>query len=100
MTQIELFACSRLCYTPNHLAAMTLDLFQTVPQIEAMSAELKAERSRHQQQLQEALELLGRALDVQALKRKIEAGKTTWLVAGLESGLGKRFPRPPPPPNF
>ncbi|MDP2743844.1 MAG: DNA double-strand break repair nuclease NurA [Dehalococcoidia bacterium] len=79
---------------------MTLDLFQTVPQIEAMSAELKAERSRHQQQLQEALELLGSALDVQALKRKIETGKTTWLVAGLESGLGERFPLPPTPPDF
>jgi hypothetical protein len=66
-----------------------------------MIAGLRDNRAGRDKRLRFALDTLNdEAIDLAALKKKIEAGRTTWLVADIVEGLNKRFPLPPAPPDF
>jgi hypothetical protein len=66
-----------------------------------MISRLRDRRAEQQKRLQFALETLGSpAIDIDELKKKIKAGKTTWLVADLVDGLNQHYPAPPAPPDF
>ena len=66
---------------------MSLDLTKVAAQVSAMIAGLKDNRAEQEQRLRFALETLGSpAIDLDALKKKIKAGKTTWLVADSWKG--------------
>jgi len=66
-----------------------------------MVARLKAGSEERREHLQNALSVLcGRDTDLENLKRKIAASKTTWLVAGLVDGLNQHYEAPPPPSEF
>jgi hypothetical protein len=80
---------------------LSLDLTMIAAQVGAMISRLKDTRAERERRLRFALETLGSpAIDLDALKRKIAAGKTTWLVADLVEGLDKRYPPPPAPADF
>jgi hypothetical protein len=80
---------------------MSLDLTRIAAQVGAMIASLKDNRAVRERRLRFALETLGSpAIDLDALKRKIKAGQTTWLVAELTEGLNQRYPLPPVPTDF
>jgi len=80
---------------------LSLDLTKVAAQVGAMISGLKDSRAERQKRLKFALETLGSpAIDLEALKKKIKAGKTTWLVAELVEGLNKRYPVPPAPADF
>ncbi|MDO8671347.1 MAG: DNA double-strand break repair nuclease NurA [Dehalococcoidia bacterium] len=78
---------------------MSLDLRQITPQIEEMADNLR-DTSRHvEEQVAKTVEVFhdqGRQFD--RLKAKIVSskGKTTWLVAGLKSGLDPVYDSPKP----
>src|SRR4030043_2087083 len=62
---------------------------------------LKEKRAEQEKHLQLAMETINSpAIDLDALKKKIKAGKTTWLVAEIVDGLNKRYPLPSAPPDF
>lgn len=66
-----------------------------------MVARLKASGEQRQKRLQTALSAINdSSLDLEALKKKIDSSRTTWLVAGLADGLSGRYPSPTPPPDF
>lgn len=66
-----------------------------------MVANLKAGIAEREQHLQYALGVLhDQAANLDQLKKKIAASKTTWLVAGLTGDLNRRFPAPPAPTEF
>ncbi len=66
-----------------------------------MVARLKAGGEDRQERLQNALNVLqDKSLDLERLSKKIEASKTTWLVAGLVDGLAPHYKAPPLPPEF
>jgi hypothetical protein len=66
-----------------------------------MISGLKDRHAEREKRLKFALETLGSpAIDLDALKKKIKAGKTTWLVAELVEGLNKHYPAPPTPTDF
>ncbi len=80
---------------------MSLDLTKVASQVIAMISGLKDARRERQQRLRFALDTLGdRAIDIDLLKKKIAASRTTWLVAELVEGLDKRYPSPPTPADF
>jgi hypothetical protein len=80
---------------------MSLDLTKVAAQVGEMIAGLKDSRAERDRRLHFALETLGGpAIDLDALKKKIKAGKTTWLVAELTEGLNKRYPAPSAPADF
>jgi hypothetical protein len=80
---------------------MSLDLAKVAAQVGSMVARLKAGGRERQKRLQNALSVLNdKSLDSEKLGKKIEASQTTWLVAGLVDGLGKRYKAPPLPPDF
>jgi hypothetical protein len=80
---------------------MSLDLTKIAAQVGAMIAGLKDNRAERERRLRFALETLGNpAIDLDALKKKIKAGRTTWLVAELTEGLSQRYPLPPVPADF
>ena len=80
---------------------MSLDLNKLASQVEGMIAQLKAGSKERQEHLQNALSVLcSRDTDLENLKRKIAASKTTWLVAGLVEGLSQHYESSPPPPEF
>ncbi len=80
---------------------MSLDLTAVAAQVIAMIAGLKDRRAEEAKHLQYALENLNNpAIDLEDLKQKIKAAKTTWLVADIVEGLNQRYPRPPLPPDF
>ncbi len=80
---------------------MSLDLTKVAAQVGALIAGLKDNRAVREQRLRFALDTLsGSAIDLGALKKKIAAGKTTWLVAEITDGLNKRYPLPKTPPDF
>ena len=80
---------------------MSLDLTKVAAQVGAMIASLKDNRAVRERRLHFAIETLGSpAIDLDALKKKIKAGKTTWLVAELTEGLSQRYPLPPAPADF
>jgi hypothetical protein len=78
-----------------------LDLNKVFPQVGGMIARLKAEGAQRQERLQYALDTLhAQSLNQRALARKINAAKTTWLVAGLVDGLDHCYKPPPTPEEF
>ena len=80
---------------------MSLDLTKVASQVIAMISGLKDARAERQQRLQFALDTLSdRTIDINLLKKKIAASRTTWLVAELVEGLDNRFPAPPLPTDF
>jgi len=80
---------------------LSLDLTNVASQVIAMISGLKDARQERQQRLQFALDTLSdRAIDIDRLKKKIAASRTTWLVAELVDGLDKRYPLPPIPADF
>ena len=80
---------------------MPLDLTLVVSQIKGLVARLKAGQRDREEHLELALETLrSNAADIQPLKSKISASKTTWLVAGLIDELDRRHEAPPCPQNF
>jgi hypothetical protein len=80
---------------------MSLDLTTVAAQVIKMIAGLRDSRAEQEKHLHFAMNTLGSpAIDLDALKKKIKAGKTTWLVAEIVEGLNKRYPLPPAPPDF
>ena len=80
---------------------MSLDLTKVASQVGGMVARLKDAREERQKHLQNALDVVGdEAIDLDALKRKIAASKTTWLVANLVDGLASHYGAPPTPAEF
>ena len=80
---------------------MSLDLTKVAAQVVKMIAALKDRRAEQERRLQYALETLNSPpIDLEDLKKKIKAGKTTWLVAEITEGLNQRYPLPTMPPDF
>ena len=66
-----------------------------------MLSRLKASLTERQEHLQYALDTAhSQAGDIEKLRTKIAAGKTTWLVADLVEGLDRHYPAPPRPAEF
>ena len=80
---------------------MSLDLTAVAAQVIKMIAALKDKRAEQEKRLQYALETLNSpAIDLEDLKKKIKAGKTTWLVAEITEGLKQCYPLPTLPDDF
>ncbi|HEY41656.1 MAG TPA: DNA double-strand break repair nuclease NurA [Dehalococcoidia bacterium] len=79
---------------------MALDLSKIVSQVGAMVARLRADSRQRQERLEHALEMLGSQADIGRLRDKINASRTTWLVAGLVGGLDEHYPSPPVTSDF
>jgi len=80
---------------------VSLDLIKVAGQIVGMIAGLKAGSEERQKRLQCALDTLhNQSANLDYLTRKIEASKTTWLVAGLADGLDRHYQPPPIPTEF
>jgi len=80
---------------------MSLDLTTVAAQVINMISGLKDKRAEQDKHLQNALETINSpAIDLEDLKKKIKAAKTTWLVADIVDGLNKCYPLPPLPPDF
>jgi len=66
-----------------------------------MISRLKAGSQERQEHLQQALETIAsEAIDINHLKKKIAASRTTWLVADLVTGINEHYPPPPLPDSF
>ncbi|MBN1176959.1 MAG: DNA double-strand break repair nuclease NurA [Dehalococcoidales bacterium] len=80
---------------------MSLDLTKVAAQVGAMISGLINSRAEREKRLKFALETIGSpAIDLEALKKKCAAAKTTWLVAELVDGLAQSYPPPPTPADF
>ena len=80
---------------------MSLDLTKVAAQVSTMISRLKDAREERQRRLKFALDTLrNQAIDLDDLKRKIAASRTTWLVADLVEGLDCRYQAPPTPTEF
>ena len=80
---------------------MSLDLTGVAPQVGDMVAKFKAGRDERQQRLDEAISLLHKQdSQLDELKGKLAASRTTWLVAGLTGGLTRHHPLPDIPGEF
>jgi hypothetical protein len=80
---------------------MSLDLTRVASQVISMITGLKDGREERQKRLDFALETIGNpAIDLEKLRKKIKASRTSWLVAELVDGLEKRYPVPPIPTDF
>jgi hypothetical protein len=80
---------------------MSLDLTKIASQVEGMASRLKASSQQRQQHRQQALNILNdETTDLEQLKRKIVASKTSWLVAELVEGLNRHYKAPPPATEF
>ncbi len=80
---------------------MSLDLTRVVSQVGAMTARLKDGSRERQERLRHALDTLHhQAGDLERLTEKIDASKTTWLVAGLVDGLDRCYQASPIPSEF
>ena len=78
-----------------------LDLTKVAAQVVGMVARLKDARKERQEHLQNALDVVSNeAIDLDDLKRKIAASKTTWLVADLVDSLASHYGVPPTPTAF
>jgi len=83
------------------LKAMSLDLSSVAAQVGGMIASLKGGFAEKQARLERALGTLqDPPLDLDTLKRKIAAAKTSWLVAELVESLDRRYASPPAPTDF
>jgi hypothetical protein len=66
-----------------------------------MISGLKDGREERRKRLDFAMETLGNpAIDLEKLKKKIKASRTSWLVAELVEGLEKRYSAPHVPADF
>jgi len=80
---------------------VSLDLTKIAVQVGGMVARLRDAGEERQKRLQNALDVVGNeAIDLEHLKRKIAASKTTWLVADLVDGLASHYGAPPTPAEF
>jgi GNAT superfamily N-acetyltransferase len=80
---------------------VSLDLTKVAAQVGEMVTRLKAGLAERQARLDYALDTLHRQTeDLEHLKRKIIASRTTWLVAGLVDGLDQHYPASPLPAEF
>ena len=80
---------------------MSLDLTKVAAQVGNMVARLKDGREERQKRLQYALDIVGNeAIDLDDLKKKIAASKTTWLVADLVDRLAGHYGAPSTPAEF
>jgi hypothetical protein len=80
---------------------MSLDLAKVALQIEDMVSRLKASGRQRQRSLQQALNTLNdESIDLEQLKGKIIAAKTSWLVAELVEELNRHYQAPPLPAEF
>ena len=80
---------------------MSLDLTKVASQVVGMVARLRAGSEERRERLNYALDVLcSRATELDSLKKKIAASKTTWLVAGLVDGLDHHYKALPSPDEF
>jgi len=80
---------------------MSLDLTKVISQVSGMVARLKAGRQERQERLHHALNTLrSQATELEHLTRKVEASKTTWLVAGLVEEPDRHYQALPLPAEF
>jgi hypothetical protein len=80
---------------------VSLDLTKVAAQVITMISGLKDSRAEREKRLRFAMETLNNpVIDLNALKKKIKAGHTTWLVADIVEGLNQRYPVPPAPADF
>ena len=79
---------------------MSLDLTKLAAQVSSMISKLRDNHEERQQRLRFALDTLSNAIDLDDLKRKIAASRTTWLVADLVEGPDRRYQPPPAPADF
>jgi len=80
---------------------VSLDLTKVVSQVGGMVARLKADGEERQKRLNYALDVLhNQSTNLDSLRKKIGASKTTWLVAGLVDGLDQHYKAPPLPAEF
>ena len=80
---------------------MSLDLTRVAAQVIGMITGLKDGREERRKRLDFALETLGNpAIDLEKLKQKIKASRTSWLVAELVEGLENRYQVPLIPTDF
>jgi len=80
---------------------VSLDLSKVAAQVGSMVARLKDAREERQKRLQYALDVVANeAIDLEGLKKKIAASKTTWLVADLVDRLASHYGAPPTPTEF
>jgi len=80
---------------------VSLDLTKVAAQVISMISGLRDRRAEQEKRLKFALEtLFSPAIDLDDLKKKIKASKTTWLVADIVEGLNKCYPLPPIPTDF
>jgi hypothetical protein len=80
---------------------VSLDLTKVAAQVISMIAALKDKRAEQEKHLQYALDTINSPpIDLEDLKKKIRAGRTTWLVAEITEGLNQCYPLPPSPPDF
>ena len=80
---------------------MSLDLTKVAAQVLGMVSRLKMGGEERQKRLDYALSVLGdKSIDIDRLKEKIVASKTTWLVAGLVDALDEHYKALPLPTQF
>jgi len=80
---------------------VSLDLTKVAAQVISMISGLKDSRAERENRLRFATETLeNQGIDLDALKKKIRAARTTWLVAEIVEGLDKRYTPPPAPADF
>ena len=80
---------------------MSLDLTKVVAQVGEMVARLIAGGAERQQRLDKVFEIITeKSADIENLKKKIDASKTTWLVAVPQDALDRRYQSPSPPDDF
>ena len=80
---------------------MALDLSKIVNQITGMVASLKSHRDERQQKLQHAVDILhSQSNNTEQLAKKIEASKTTWLVARLVEPVDRHYKPQSAPREF
>ncbi len=78
---------------------MPLDMAKVAARIEGLTAKIGAEEKQRGMLLRYSLQLL-QSVDIEPLKDKIAASNTTWLVAGLTSGLAQHYEAPACPAEF
>ena len=80
---------------------MALDLSKIIDQITGMVNSLKSRRDERLQQLCHAVDVLhSQSNNLEQLAKKIEASKTTWLVAKLVESIDRRYQSQPAPQEF
>ncbi len=80
---------------------MSLDLNRVAAQIEGMATSLQAEQKEKEGRISYALEVFrAKSSDLDSLRKRVETGKTTWLVAGIASELVGRHKSISCPPDF